>query len=320
MEIVLGAFYEVSPFPTTLPGVSAEVVVKDINPPQHVLRSLREGHSGCLLLVPGLDIYEWRGKNPYREGFEGAVLKAVKNLGKDLSVYIYIYPSFFKSMWESGRELARLVNSKGLSDIVVIAHSKGGLVVRVALLNEEFRRRVKTVYFLGTPHFGSPLANALIYPPAEFEKVFSLDKEKADKVRLALALSYTAGYINSIGSRELSWMNHALPPLENYEGIKYVLIAGMIGTRSYNEVLDYLNMNMKPDWFAPAIGLFYLSLISDIVFGKDPVFRYSDGLVPVESALALRKLRGKKVILWGYNHARLMLDEKIMEKIINGAF
>ncbi len=320
LELILGAFYECPGFavPLSVPSINVEMV--DLPMPQATLMELRRGTGETYLLVPGLDIYEYRKENPYRASFEKAVLTAVKKLGIDPSVYIYQYPSFFESMWQSGKRLAEFVKKADLNGITIIAHSKGGLVTRVALRYEDFRKRVKKVYFLGTPHFGSPLAEALNVQPGNFEKIFGVPKKIADTMRLALALSYTAGYINSIGSKELSWMNDLLPPFENYDSVEYIFIAGLIRLKTLSEIQDYLTLNMKPDWIAPAAGLFYLSLISDMAFKGKGQISYGDGLVPVVSALALGKLKGKKYILWGYNHARLMMDEELMEKIMSGQF
>lgn len=66
---------------------------------------------------------------------------------------------------ENGRQLSQLLTSLvaqwpvAVTDIVVVAHSMGGLVTRAALNdgNAKWRPKLKQIVFLGTPHSGAPL-------------------------------------------------------------------------------------------------------------------------------------------------------------------
>ncbi|MBI1945636.1 MAG: alpha/beta fold hydrolase [Deltaproteobacteria bacterium] len=65
---------------------------------------------------------------------------------------------------ENGRQLARLLDqeSGAFTDVVVLGHSMGGLVARAALHDAEqaglpWRRKMRTLITLGTPHHGAPL-------------------------------------------------------------------------------------------------------------------------------------------------------------------
>jgi triacylglycerol esterase/lipase EstA (alpha/beta hydrolase family) len=60
--------------------------------------------------------------------------------------------------------VANILHRNGISEtgqVDLVAHSMGGLVVRLALLDEKFARRVGTAITMGTPHSGTTLAKFL---------------------------------------------------------------------------------------------------------------------------------------------------------------
>jgi len=81
-------------------------------------------------------------------------------------VYRYVYDSR-RQIRDNGQEFAAFLNQFYQSNpafserqVVIMAHSMGGLVTRYALnTNSDFRSKVHRVITLGTPHLGSPLAN-----------------------------------------------------------------------------------------------------------------------------------------------------------------
>ena len=71
------------------------------------------------------------------------------------------------SIAQRGRQLAASVAARpGITGPWhIFAHSMGGLDARYALANEpEFQRRVKALVTIGTPHAGSPVADAIETP------------------------------------------------------------------------------------------------------------------------------------------------------------
>jgi uncharacterized repeat protein (TIGR02543 family) len=81
-------------------------------------------------------------------------------------VYRYVYDSR-RSIAENGEEFATFVNEYYASNpeldgrqVVIMAHSMGGLVSRYALNSDSaFSSKVHKLITLGTPHLGTPLAN-----------------------------------------------------------------------------------------------------------------------------------------------------------------
>ncbi|GIV38287.1 MAG: hypothetical protein KatS3mg033_0087 [Thermonema sp.] len=77
------------------------------------------------------------------------------------TAFVSVHPD--KSMWANGQMFAGMLNTianhYGVNRVVVIAHSKGGVDSDAALVHYGAYNRVERVITLGTPHFGTPLAN-----------------------------------------------------------------------------------------------------------------------------------------------------------------
>ena len=321
IEITNGAFYNAPEMPVSFSqSERQERTEVEVQIPPATLSLLWNEGSREILVVPGLDLYINKDPYPYQKRFKKSLLDVLKDLKLKAKVFFYQYPSEFESLWDSAKRLTELASSLNLKDLYVIAHSKGGLVVRAALLNESFRSKVKKVVFLATPHLGTPLADALIVPPDSFKTHFGVSDREAEDLKMALALSYSAGYVNSPGSRELSWKNPTLPPLENYEGIQFTFVAGMVNVKTLEDIEKYLNVNLTPPHFGPFFGLFYLSAVSDIIISKSEEFAATDGLVPVRSALALGKLKGRKILIYGANHASFVYRKDLLKRALIDGF
>ncbi len=321
LKVITGAFYNEEEMPVVTPALNdPERVVREVTACESTLTLLKFGGSKSVIVVPGLDVIVGNDACYYSKKVKRVFEEVLKESEIKASVYFYSYPSQFESYWDSGLRLSAFVKEMDLKDIYIIAHSKGGLVVRAALTHMDFRKRVRKVVFLGTPHLGTPLADAFKVNPEDFEEYFNVSEREADSLRQALVMSYTAGYVNSIGSRELSWMEDNLPPFENYPEVKYIFYAGMINHKNIVDIENYLEKNFVPEGFGPFVGLFYLSLVSDIIVSKLPYISATDGLVPVVSALALGKLKGQKILLYGYNHATFVIRKDFVSKLLEDLF
>ncbi|NML15550.1 esterase/lipase family protein [Azohydromonas caseinilytica] len=103
------------------------------------------------------------GENPWLMGvdyFNGvaAMLRGRKHEVLETSV------SPLGSLDERSQQLAREINERwpGDFDLYVIAHSMGGLDARRVIARHEVGRRIKKLITIATPHFGTPVANAVL--------------------------------------------------------------------------------------------------------------------------------------------------------------
>ena len=299
-------------------GFDISASTKTVYVKDDFLSLLMKGKDECnIITIPGLDPFEYQKKDIYYEEFKDVMIKAWKKSKSKCSLYVFKYPSHFESYWDSGRKLAEF--ARNLKNIKIIAHSKGGLVARCALTNESFRANVKDVYFLGTPHLGSPFANVFWIDPKDFEKVFKVDEITADAMRLTLAMSYTIGYVSSVGSKELSWMNKNLPPLKNYPSIRFHLIAGMLSPDDVEASFKAIKLAFEKRAVKFSSQLMYMAALGELIGKGNDEFVPTDGMVPVKSALALGKLSGEKVVLYGYTHATLYKDVNLITKIMGSS-
>lgn len=87
-------------------------------------------------------------------------------LGRELGVLpAYVHYNSGRHTSTNGRELAELldVSSVGFDDVVIVAHSMGGLVARAAIAvagERRWRAKLRGLITLGTPHHGSRLERA----------------------------------------------------------------------------------------------------------------------------------------------------------------
>jgi triacylglycerol lipase len=88
------------------------------------------------------------------------------------------------SIQERGDRLAKILSTAGPKPLHIIAHSMGGLDARHAITNrKDIVDGVKTLVTIGTPHRGSPVADAVLDPSTPlFNKIprFLVDQLKAN--------------------------------------------------------------------------------------------------------------------------------------------
>jgi len=103
------------------------------------------------------------------EQYFGNLVFALRSQFKDVHpLWAFTYPSFHrisKSGSELAQELAQLLSTDGLSGLIIVGHSMGGLVAREAAQQLEAdpatKGKLRGIITLGTPHLGAPLADFL---------------------------------------------------------------------------------------------------------------------------------------------------------------
>lgn len=112
------------------------------------------GHGSPILLVPG--VYEsWRFMQPVAEHFyrAGHPVHVLDKLGYNTGAI----PAMAEIVTEYLREA-------DLHDVTLVAHSKGGLIAKYSLADEETKRRVRHVVTINTPFLGSRWAYLFLLP------------------------------------------------------------------------------------------------------------------------------------------------------------
>ena len=67
-----------------------------------------------------------------------------------------------KTVQDAGDEVAAYVKVRDLRDVVIVAHSKGGMIGKYAMLNSEARARIRSMVAISSPFSGSRYAKFLL--------------------------------------------------------------------------------------------------------------------------------------------------------------
>ncbi len=242
-----------------------------------------------VVLVHGLCMNDRQWRRPSADGDSHDHGIALQNESGYTAIYLHYNTGLAIS--DNGLELAGLLETLtaqwpvALEELVIIAHSMGGLVSRSAYQqalqsNLSWSERLGKIIFLGTPHHGAPLERGghwldLILGAMPYAAPFA----KIGRIR-------SAG-ITGLRHGQLLENRHEPIPLPN--GIRCYAIAGIIGTQD------------------DALHAKYLG----------------DGLVPLDSALgrhqdASRHLEfpaDRQAVLAATNHMQLLSDAGAYEAI-----
>lgn len=174
----------------------------DLNP-RALLAAMPESGRKLLVVVHGSCLSDERGR---RHG---------DALGRDLGYTpVYVFYNTGLHISANGRSLAALLESLVLAwpgpldEIVLLAHSMGGLISRSAChLAEEqgysWRKKLRGMVFLGTPHHGAPLERGGYW----FHQLLEANRYSAPLARLA-----------KIRSAGVTDMRHGSVLDENWQG------------------------------------------------------------------------------------------------------
>lgn len=182
---------------------------------------------------------------------------------------VYLHYNSGRHVSSNGRELAGQIDLllseiSGIRELVIIAHSMGGLVIRSAMhygkiAHYPWPDRVKKVVFLGTPHHGAPLERAGNWIDNMLEKSpYSKPFSKLGKIR-------------SSGITDLRYGNVVDEDWENHDRFEHV------GDR---RIPVPLPLEVECFTIAATMGLVSGKLGNDLI---------GDGLVPLNSALGKHK-------------------------------
>ena len=184
-----------------------------------------------------------------------------------------------------------------VEEIVIIAHSMGGLLTRSALYyadqnNNKWRKHLKRVVFLGTPHHGSHLERIGNYLDLLLESVPYLKPF----ARL--------GKIRSAGVTDLRYGNLVDEDLQH---------SGRFERKG--DQRKHIQLPNKIEFFAVAATIGKETAGSTRIFG--------DNLVEVKSALGQHKKTAKNLnfkeentwIVYENNHLELLSNPKILDKL-----
>jgi triacylglycerol lipase len=121
-----------------------------IKPPKHFIDHILS-HRPTVILIPGVH-EKWQVLKTIADpiSLTGCPVYVVERLGYNTKAIDY-----------SAKLIRKLIEEKNLNNIIIVAHSKGGLIAKYLLAFDNKDERVKKVITIATPFHGSQLAEFL---------------------------------------------------------------------------------------------------------------------------------------------------------------
>lgn len=272
-----------------------ELNINNWEPFEPELVKIRDGKIK-LILIHGISPKEIFGKmDEYKE----KMIESFKEIiPKNVGIYFYLYPSLSVDLEYSAKKLVEF--TENFDNLYIYAYSMGGILLRYALTNEEFSKKVKKVIFAGTPHIGSPLARLIFL---DGKVLNSISDARIELIKYSLLLAnFFNGYILAPNYKYLIFENK-FPKIPEY--VKRVNFIGRLNV--FSGTLD----NILNSHIPSLIGLYALKHITDNIYPKNSVFLDNDGMVPVISAKQDSEIN---YIFDGATHADLAMRRDIIKK------
>ncbi|MBO8161535.1 MAG: esterase [Thermosipho sp. (in: Bacteria)] len=274
-----------------------EIKILNWEPFPAELIEIRKGNPK-ILIIHGLSPWEIDEKMDY---YKKSMIKTFKEVfPKSIGLYFFLYPTLSVDLEKSANDLIKL--TKNFDSFYVYAHSMGGLLIRYALQNKSFQKKVKKIIFAGTPHIGSPLANFMVLKKDIFNK---LSGHSISLVKHALIISNILKA--SVDAPNYKYLVFGVKHPDLPEEIKAVNFVGILDYNFKNEDLKKI-LNSKVSTF---VGLMLLKYIIENIYPQNSIFQNNDGMVPVYSA---SKIADETIIFEATNHADLAMRHDIIEK------
>lgn len=261
---------------------------------------IRDGEPS-VILIHGIDPMEVNGSwTLYKEYFVNTWNSL---LPKNCGLYIFIYPTLDVPLEETAKILVDEI-IKLNKKVNIYAHSMGGILLRYALQDEEFRKFVNKIIFAGTPHLGTPLANFVV-----LDKSFLKFHPKWDIIKTTILIANIAWVF--IEAPNYKYLTFGFENPEIPQNITFMNFAAKINANTSRIVENLINTE-----FFSSTALQILESTTKIIYPKDTDFTQNDGMVPLFSATYY----GNEKVFEGFDHADLSISETIVKEAIKYFF
>jgi triacylglycerol lipase len=162
-----------------------------IKPPKHYVDHVLENRP-TIILIPGVH-EKWQTLKTIADpiSLSGCPVYIVEQLGYNMKAVDY-----------SAKLIRKLIEEKNLNNVIIVAHSKGGLIAKYLLAFANQDGRIKKVIAVATPFHGSRLAEFI---PAKAYKELGSESPMIEKLNSQTAVN---GQIISIFG---TFDNHVWP-------------------------------------------------------------------------------------------------------------
>ncbi|ONN28002.1 esterase [Thermosipho affectus] len=273
-----------------------KVEEKDWNPFKPELLKIKDGKKK-IILIHGISPREVDEKIDYYK--ENMISTFKKEVPENVGLYLFLYPSLDVPLENISKELVDLTD--GFDSFFIYAHSMGGILLKYALQDEHFAKKIKCVIFAGTPHLGSPLAQIATFDQSFFDLYIG---QRFELIKYALFLANLfKGYIVAPNYKYLVF-GRDYPKIP-----KNIRVINFVGKLDFTVTdLDKILETHLPSF----VGLYFLKYVIDNIYPKNSVFLENDGMVPTISASAYGDLN----VFFKASHADLAMRRDIIKKAL----
>jgi pimeloyl-ACP methyl ester carboxylesterase len=262
--------------------------------------------------IPLILIHGWIAEcSGGKQGWESVIARLEREGDSALfKVYRFIYPSRRLSLEQAGKALAEAIAARAeLRDrrLLLIGHSRGGLVARAYMELYGGGERTVKLITLATPHHGSPLASLLAIVDGGLKERVREDLKRilnlghySDPLLLGAKLLVSLGYrlfygVDPASFLDMRWDDYDGVVQEDYatyservrEALDNLFLRRLNSSTRWDRKIiayyGYLSSTTRaPDWRDPQRAFYQLSAELERALPGD--FGWNDGLIPIQSA------------------------------------
>ncbi|MDH5768993.1 MAG: alpha/beta hydrolase [Nitrospirota bacterium] len=196
------------------------------------------------------------------------------------------------------KEVVKVAKKMGKNGIVLIGHSRGGLIGRKYLLKKD--KSIRSLITISTPHKGSSIAKVAGYL-SPLVSVINPFVRGGDKGSFSFSIKRIFDFLKSRALKELLPDSHFFKSLKDgpYDGVYYVSAGGTDPT-----LFSIYNFSI-PDIFE--------KVIPDNLYPEEIKKGKGDGLVSAESS---KIPWANEHYNFPLNHAQILFDKGVRDKLV----
>ena len=342
-------------FSVIIAALSLSFTAFAINPELYVYNDGPLGQRIPLILIHGLAAETWSGCfNNTWEAFVESFTQT--ELNKVYQLYCFEYPSSSITV-ENAAEWLKYLLDKYLSgrQVVIVAHSMGGLIARAYMNLKGGGERVIKLITLATPHHGSPLASLFSIFKRVGKEQLQSQAQLHQYIPQAVRDDINSLFIEQLTSSDLLWLNRIAWGVElglsantildlrwdSYDNFSAICPASLRADFT-NFFLDHLNSITAYD---DKIIVYYSGLYREqLIYWRDPMVtwldvalsstRYlvlgsiistlrgnfslypNDGLIPVGSGGFDGHMVSRRVFFQGIDHSEMRSSFVVLRELV----
>jgi len=287
-----------------------------------------ENKASPSIVIKTIDV----GINNYKKFFDN--MNSLGNYEENIDLFSVPYDWRKDLEGESVRIKEKIDESldKGNTEIAIVAHSMGGLLVRSFLSKfPSYFSLIDKIFFCGTPHLGAPVALDMIYNGTNLPQIFWHDKNRISFITTNMPSIYQLMPSSKYKHQNQNDFFYHNDNLRN-DNTHHVTVKGINQSMINKAKVFHDSLDNNWDKFRWANKAFFMAsqsrnTITSIEPDKNSdkqiklIYKYGkgDGRVPITSASPdfLIYNKTKQVFYFDERHDQLLSNQLVVQKILD---